>query len=74
MYLTGYRIAMIVAGAGSLWIASFLETEIYNQKVWQQVYQIMALLMLFGVLTVLYSSEPILKKNLIKKLNFLLLF
>jgi len=47
MYLTGYRIAMIVAGAGSLWIASFLGTEIYNQKVWQQVYQIMALLMLF---------------------------
>ena len=33
MYLTGYRIAMIVAGAGSLWIASFLGTEIYNQKV-----------------------------------------
>ncbi|NCU45266.1 MAG: MFS transporter, partial [Candidatus Fonsibacter ubiquis] len=58
MYLTGYRIGMIVAGAGSLWIASFLGTEIYDQKVWQQVYQIMAVLMLFGVITVFYSSEP----------------
>jgi PAT family beta-lactamase induction signal transducer AmpG len=69
MYLTGYRIAMIVAGAGSLWIASFLGTEIYNQKVWQQVYQIMALLMLFGVLTVFYSSEPKIKRNIEKKSN-----
>ena len=69
MYLTGYRIAMIVAGAGSLWIASFLGTEIYNQKVWQQVYQIMALLMLFGVLTVFYSSEPKIKRNIKKNSN-----
>ncbi len=69
MYLTGYRIAMIVAGAGSLWIASFLGTEIYNQKVWQQVYQIMALLMLFGVLTVFYSSEPKIKRSIEKKSN-----
>lgn len=71
MYLTGYRIGMIVAGAGSLWIASFLGTEIYDQKVWQQVYQIMAVLMLFGVITVFYSSEPKIKrdieKNTIKK-------
>ncbi|NBV39882.1 MAG: MFS transporter, partial [Proteobacteria bacterium] len=64
MYLTGYRIAMIVAGAGSLWIASFLGTEIYSQKVWQQVYQIMALLMLIGVLAVFYSSEPKIKRNI----------
>ena len=69
MYLTGYRIAMIVAGAGSLWIASFLGTEIYNQKVWQQVYQIMALIMLFGVLTVFYSSEPKIKRNIEKNSN-----
>ena len=69
MYLTGYRIAMIIAGAGSLWIASFLGTEIYNQKVWQQVYQIMALLMLFGVLTVFYSSEPKIKRNIEKNSN-----
>jgi len=68
MYLTGYRIAMIVAGAGSLWIASFLGTEVYDQKVWQQVYQIMALLMLFGVLTVFYSSEPKIKRNIEKKI------
>ena len=69
MYLTGYRIAMIVAGAGSLWIASFLGTEIYSQKVWQQVYQIMALLMLVGVLAVFYSSEPKIKRNIEIKSN-----
>ena len=69
MYLTGYRIGMIVAGAGSLWIASFLGTEIYNQKVWQQVYQIMAILMLFGVITVFYSSEPKIKRDIEKKYN-----
>jgi len=69
MYLTGYRIAMIVAGAGSLWIASFLGTEIYNQKVWPKVYQIMALLMFFGVLKVFYSSEPKIKRNIEKNSN-----
>ena len=69
MYLTGYRIGMIVAGAGSLWIASFLGTEIYDQKVWQQVYQIMAILMLFGVITVFYSSEPKIKRDIEKKYN-----
>ena len=53
----------------SLWIASFLGTEIYNQKVWQQVYQIMALLMLVGVLAVFYSSEPKIKRNIEIKSN-----
>ena len=67
MYLTGYRVAMIVAGAGSLWIASYLGTEIYDQKVWQTVYQIMALLMLIGVITIFYSPEPKIKRNIEKK-------
>jgi PAT family beta-lactamase induction signal transducer AmpG len=69
MYLTGYRLAMIVAGAGSLWIASFLGTEIYNQKVWQQVYQIMAILMLVGVVAVIFSPEPKIKRNIKSKSN-----
>jgi PAT family beta-lactamase induction signal transducer AmpG len=58
---------MIVAGAGSLWIASYLGTEIYDQKVWQTVYQIMALLMLIGVITIFYSPEPKIKRNIEKK-------
>ena len=32
MYIAGYRVAMLVAGAGSLWLASFFGTEIYDQK------------------------------------------
>jgi len=67
MYLTGYRIAMIVAGAGSLWIASYLGTEVYDQNVWQTVYQIMALLMFIGVITILYSPEPKIKRNIKNK-------
>ena len=31
MYLAGYRIAMIVSGAGSLWLASFLEVKTINK-------------------------------------------
>jgi PAT family beta-lactamase induction signal transducer AmpG len=58
---------MIVAGAGSLWIASYLGTEIYDQKVWQTVYQIMALLMLTGVITIFYSPEPKIKRNIENK-------
>ena len=64
MYLSGYRIAMIVAGAGSLWIASYLGTEIYDQKIWRTVYQIMALLMMIGVITIFYSPEPKIKRNM----------
>ena len=30
MYIAGYRVAMLVAGAGSLWLASFFGTEIYK--------------------------------------------
>ena len=30
MYIAGYRIAMLVGGAGSLWLAALLGNEIYN--------------------------------------------
>ena len=30
MYIAGYRVAMLIAGAGSLWLASYLGTEIYE--------------------------------------------
>ena len=42
MYIAGYRVAMLVAGAGSLWLAAFFGTELYNQNVWQKVYIIMS--------------------------------
>ena len=51
MYIAGYRIAMLVAGAGSLYLASYFGTEVYNPKTWQNVYLVMACLMSIGLLT-----------------------
>ena len=64
MYIAGYRIAMLVAGAGSLWLASFFGTEIYDQNVWKKVYLIMSLFMFVGVFATFISDEPKLKRNL----------
>ena len=64
MYIAGYRIAMLVAGAGSLWLASFFGTEIYDQNVWKKVYLIMSIFMLIGVYATIISDEPKLKRNL----------
>jgi PAT family beta-lactamase induction signal transducer AmpG len=63
-YQTGYRIAMIWAGAGALWIAAFAEHAIagapprYQHTGWQTAYLVMAASMLPGLLTVLWSDEP----------------
>jgi len=66
MYIAGYRLAMLIGGAGSLWLASYLGSEIYNKNVWKTVYLIMALFMVVGVTTTLLSKEPKInnKKNL----------
>ncbi len=59
-YLTGYRLAMILASAGTLWAAAlFSETEAYDLAGWQQAYLLMALCMLPGILTTLLSKEPL---------------
>ena len=63
MYIAGYRIAMLIAGAGSLWLASFFGTEIYDQNVWKKVYLIMSMFMLIGVFATIISDEPKLKRN-----------
>jgi PAT family beta-lactamase induction signal transducer AmpG len=60
-YQTGYRLAMIWAGAGALWIAARSEVAgaaVYQHSAWQTAYLVMALSMLPGVLTVLFSDEP----------------
>jgi PAT family beta-lactamase induction signal transducer AmpG len=60
-YQTGYRIAMIWAGAGALWIAARAEVAGvvgYQQSAWQTAYGVMAASMLLGVATVLLSPEP----------------
>jgi len=59
MYIAGYRIAMIVSGAGSLWLASYFGGENYDINIWQKVYLIMSALMFVGILTVIYSKEPV---------------
>ena len=74
MYIAGYRIGMLVSGAGSLWLASFFGTENYNQIVWQKVYCIMALFMMVGIFANLASNEPKVKKNIFKKTNNHLIF
>jgi MFS transporter, PAT family, beta-lactamase induction signal transducer AmpG len=60
-YQTGYRLAMIWAGAGVLWIAARAEVAgaaTYQQSAWRTAYLVMAVSMLVGVLTVLFSREP----------------
>ena len=61
-YQTGYRLAMIWAGAGVLWIAARAqgaETAGYVQAAWQTAYLVMALSLLPGMLMVLNSPEPV---------------
>lgn len=73
-YQTGYRLAMIWAGAGVLWIAARAEVApaasavagavaapgvLYQQAAWTTAYLVMAASMLVGVLTVLFSREPV---------------
>jgi MFS transporter, PAT family, beta-lactamase induction signal transducer AmpG len=60
-YQTGYRIAMIWAGAGVLKIAARAEVADaanYQHSAWQVAYLVMAASMLVGVFTVLFTAEP----------------
>ena len=64
-YQTGYRIAMIWAGAGALWIAARAEISGvvgYQQSAWQTAYWVMAASMLLGAATVLLSPEPAMRE------------
>jgi len=61
-YQTGYRVAMIWAGAGVLWIAAFAElpgASGYQNGAWRTAYLVMAASMGVGVLTVFLSTEPV---------------
>lgn len=59
-YLVGYRTAMIISGAGSLFLASFFGSKAgsYNVSAWQYTYLIMAALMSIGLITTLVIQEP----------------
>jgi len=66
-YIAGYRLAMIVAGAGSLFLASHLgsTTEQYVYEAWQVTYFVMAAFGLVGVLATLLIKEPIRRESLL---------
>ena len=59
-YVAGYRIGMVVSGAGALYLASWLGSEKtqYVYQAWQLTYFAMAAVMLIGVATTLLIPEP----------------
>jgi PAT family beta-lactamase induction signal transducer AmpG len=60
-YQTGYRLAMIWAGAGVLWLAAHAQggdASGYAHAAWQTAYLVMAASVLPGMLMVLFSPEP----------------
>ena len=59
-YQTGYRLAMIWAGAGVLWLAARAQGGAtgYDNHAWQIAYLVMAASMAVGVVTLLLSPEP----------------
>lgn len=59
-YTAGYRLGMIVAGAGSLMLAQWLGSSKahYAYGAWQQTYWAMAATMLVGVAATLWVREP----------------
>lgn len=67
MYTAGYRLGMIVAGAGALYLAdSFGSTEaVYHYPAWRNTYFIMAAVMGVGILTTLLIKEPLIKEPML---------
>lgn len=59
-YQVGYRGAMIVATAGALTIAAWVDpgNTDYNLEAWQTAYFVMAMLMSVGLITTLFCKEP----------------
>jgi len=49
-YQLGYRVAVLIAGAGTLYIAAF--------NTWNFAYKVMSFFMLVGIITTLLISEP----------------
>lgn len=59
MYIAGYRLGMLAAGAGSLFLAEILGSAgSYRYSAWGITYGVMAALMVVGVITTLTIAEP----------------
>ena len=65
MYIAGYRMGMLAAGAGSLFLAAYLSggSTGYSYLVWQKTYIFMAVLMSCGIVTTLCIREPLHAEN-----------
>ena len=59
-YVAGYRIGMLVAGAGGLFLASYFGStkELYSFSAWSNTYLVMILVMMIGLTTTLIIKEP----------------
>ncbi len=59
-YQAGYRLAMILASAGVLWIASAVDPSetTYDYSPWRTAYLVMAASMAVGMITTLIIREP----------------
>jgi PAT family beta-lactamase induction signal transducer AmpG len=60
-YIAGYRVGMLAAGAGSLWLADWFgsSSSAYDYGAWRWTYFAMALAMGVGVVTTLIVREPV---------------
>ncbi len=88
MYVVGYRLGMMAAGAGVLYLASWFgpdlsagEPEVYDYASWKLAYLCMAGLMGIGVATTLLIREPAVNRQRVNVIHatsdyaiFLLLF
>ena len=59
-YIAGYRVGMVIAGAGALYLAAMFGSSkaAYVYSAWQWTYLLMAATMLVGVVTTLLIKEP----------------
>lgn len=60
MYVYGYRIAMLVSGAGSLLLADYIS--------WRMVYFVISFSILVGMVAVIFLEEPVLSRERFNKL------
>lgn len=60
MYIAGYRMGMLAAGAGSLFLADYIGggNDGYSYHAWQITYMAMAAMMGCGLVTTLCIAEP----------------
>lgn len=61
MYIAGYRVGMLISGAGALYLAAFFgsSTESYSYDAWRLTYFCIAGSVFIGIATTLLIREPV---------------